>query len=479
MKSTVITYSKKLLADAPKKYCRLVLTESTPSVHRFVERADGILEYRMGVGPFSEVSPRTFRTLVRNIVVAAKSHQVEQLAIELQGRQFPNLSHYSVLWFYSTLVENLLLAAYEYRTYKTKTEGKYHLREILLCTIIEAAALAGCKRGDIVATLANQARDIANTPGDDMTPKALANAAVTMAKGSKVNVTVLGLSQIQKLQMGLLHAVGKGSHHEPKFIVMEYYGAGKVAAGKKTTATTQPIILIGKGITYDTGGLNVKPSGAMHDMHMDMSGGGACIAAISAAAKLGIKKNIIALIPAAENAVSSTSMRAGDIITSMSGQTVEVLHTDAEGRMVLADALTYATRYNPRAIIDVATLTGAALVALGQHASAIMTKDTDLENTLRALGEESGDLVWPLPLWDEYKSSLKSNRADISNIATNFSKFGGAIEGGVFLSAFAPKDVPWAHLDIAPRMDSIPSDKLAKGSTGEPIRLLVAFLEQY
>lgn len=240
-----------------------------------------------------------------------------------------------------------------------------------------------------------------------------------------------------------------------------------------------PLILIGKGITYDTGGLNVKPSGAMHDMHMDMSGGSSVMAAIVAASKLGIKKNIVALVPAAENAISSRSMRAGDIVTSMSGKTVEILHTDAEGRLVLADALTYSERYKPRAIVDVATLTGAALVALGQQASAVMTRDLNLEATLRALGEESGDLVWPLPLWDEYKSPLKSARADISNIATNFARWGGAIEGGMFLDSFAPKNTPWAHLDIAPRMDSITSDKLAKGSTGEPVRLLIKWLEAY
>jgi leucyl aminopeptidase len=217
----------------------------------------------------------------------------------------------------------------------------------------------------------------------------------------------------------------------------------------------------------------------MHDMHLDMSGGATVMAAIVAAAKLGIKKNIVALIPSAENAISSTSMRAGDIVTSLSGQTVEILHTDAEGRLILADALTYAARYNPRAIIDVATLTGAALSALGQQASALLTTDSTLESILRTQSEISGDLVWPLPLWEEYRANLRSNRADISNIATNFSKWGGCIEGGTFLSFFAPKNVPWAHLDIAPRMDSIPSDKLAKGSTGEPVRLLIAFLENY
>jgi leucyl aminopeptidase len=210
-----------------------------------------------------------------------------------------------------------------------------------------------------------------------------------------------------------------------------------------------------------------------------MAGGSAVIATIAAIAKLGLKKNVVALVPAAENAVSDTAMRAGDIITSMSGKTIEVMHTDAEGRMVLADALTYAERFKPKCIIDVATLTGAALVALGQHTSAIMTKDTKLQEQLQQSGENTGDYMWPLPLWSEYRQYLKSSRADLANISPSFSKFGGAIEGGTFLSYFAPKNIPWAHIDIAPRMSSIPSDKLAKGATGEPVRMLVNFIKEY
>ncbi|MCA9362085.1 leucyl aminopeptidase family protein, partial [Candidatus Kaiserbacteria bacterium] len=256
--------------------------------------------------------------------------------------------------------------------------------------------------------------------------------------------------------------------------------AGAPKKGAKPDKKKAPIALIGKGITYDTGGLNVKPSGFMHDMHMDMSGGAAMIGTMRAIAKLGIKKNVIAVIAAAENSVSRDAMRAGDIATAMNGKTVEILHTDAEGRLVLADAMTYAEKYySPRAMLDAATLTGASLAALGQHTSAVLTKDKALADTLVELGEDTGDLMWPLPLWDEYKQSLKSYRADISNIAYNFSRFGGCIEGGTFLSYFAPKKTPWAHLDIAPRMESIPSDKLAKGATGEPVRLLVKFVETY
>ena len=469
--STKITLATKDVSSLDTKYTRIVFTEDTVSSHRFVETAALHTEYRQGLGKWSEVTPRTFRTMLRSVVQSLKAHKVEYAAIQLDRNNFPKLHLYDEAWFTSTIVENLALAAYDYTVYKSKPDTNQSLKEITLCGQNSVAAKTGFKRGTIVAEYVNIARDIANTHGDDLTPKALGTAAKKLAAGTQVSVAVLGLKEIQKLKMNLVAAVGKGSHNEPQFILMEYWGS----KNKKEA----PLVLIGKGITYDTGGLNVKPSGAMHDMHMDMSGGSAVMAAVVAASKLKLQKNIIALIPAAENAISSRSMRAGDIVTSMSGTTVEILHTDAEGRLVLADALTYSQRYKPRAIVDVATLTGAALVALGQQASVVMTRDINLETALRTLGEEAGDLIWPLPLWDEYKGPLKSARADISNIATNFAKWGGAIEGGMFLDAFAPKNIPFAHLDIAPRMDSIPSDKLAKGATGEPVRLLIKWLETY
>ncbi len=461
----------------PKKatdYCRIILTEEPQSHHRLIEAVDGSVSYRMGVGKWSEVTPRTFRTIVRSIIQAAKGHRIEKIIIDWQTLPFPQLESLGHEWIMSTLVENLILANYEFTVYKSKQKDYRGVRDIAIIAETHTAHTRGHKRGEIVATMTNKARDIANTHGDDLTPKVLATTAVTLAKGTPIEITVLNRAAIKKEKLNLLHAVGKGSHHEEQFIIMTYRGKSK-----KGAKLASPLVLIGKGITYDTGGLNVKPAGHMHDMHMDMSGGSAVMAAIVAAAKLGLKKDIVALIPAAENAISSTSMRAGDIVTAHNGTTVEILHTDAEGRLALADALSYSARFKPGAIIDVATLTGAAVVALGQQASALMSNDEALTNTLRTLGERSGDLVWPLPLWDEYKQSLKSARADISNIATSFSKYGGCIEGGIFLSHFAPKGVPWAHLDIAPRMESIQSDKLAKGSTGEPVRLLVQFLETY
>ncbi len=466
-----ISATSKTLAESPHKYTRFVITEESQSSHRFSENTDGTTTYKTGVGKWDKVDARGFRTLIRTLVQAAKGHEIEAFALELHLTDFPLLTAYGEQWFLSTIAENLTLATYEFTLYKTK-EKKKLLRDILLCGVLSTEAKHGFERGTVVGDYINRARDIANTPGCDLSPTKLGEAAAALMTGTKATVKVLGEKELTKLKMNALLAVGQGTHNESKLIVAEYWGAGK-------TSKEKPVVLIGKGITYDTGGLNVKPSGFMHDMHLDMSGGGAVLAALGAAAKLGLKKNIIALVPSAENAISDTAMRAGDIVTAMNGKTIEILHTDAEGRLVLADALTYSERYTPRAIIDVATLTGASLVALGQHASALMTTNTHLESTLRTLSEETGDLIWPLPLWDEYKQHLKSHRADISNIATNFSRYGGCIEGGIFLSHFVPKDVPWAHLDIASRMESIPSDKLSKGSTGEPVRLLVSFLEQY
>ncbi len=472
-----INSTSKKIVSLPKKYIKLVLTEDAQSWHRLVECTDGSLEYRMGSGKKSAMSPRLFIAFCRSIVAAAKSHQLEFVSVSYDELLFPEVEKkYGKEWIASTIAENFSLASYSFTKYKSKETTQKSLQEITLCGLESKSEKTAFERGLTVATYTNLSRDTANTSAEDMTPTELGKVAIHAVKGTMATVKILGEKELQKLKMGLLLAVGQGSQNETKLIVMEYYGAGKPKTSSKINPKLQPIVLIGKGITYDTGGLNVKPSG-MQEMHMDMSGGSSVIAAVACAAKMGLSKNIIGLIPTAENAISDSAMRAGDIVTSMKGITVEVLHTDAEGRMILADALTYAQRYNPKVVLDVATLTGASLVALGQHASAIMTKDEKLETTLRTLGEESGDYVWPLPLWDEYKQYIKSNRADISNIATNFSRFGGVIEGGIFLSHFAPA-CPWAHIDIAPRMDAIASDKLAKGSTGEPVRLMVRFIEQ-
>ena len=449
----------------------MVLTENKSNWHRLVEKTDGTLEYHLGTGKPKDLTPRKYRTLIRSVVQAAKSHQIEHLALEIDSTAYQLLKEKGADWATQTLAFNLSLAAYEFTKYKTKNKDTKELKEVLVCGL-SASKKRAFSNGLTVATGTNLARDIANTGADDMTPSQLCAATKQALKGSKVSVKVLDHKQIKQNKMGLLEVVGKGAADRERFIIMEYWGAGK-------TSKQKPVILIGKGVTYDTGGLNIKPSGYMHEMHMDMTGGATVVGAMQTIAKLGLKKNVIGLVAAAENAVSAQAMRSGDIATSMSGKTVEILHTDAEGRLILADALTYAQKhYKPKLMLDIATLTGSSLVALGQHASAILTKNDELAKQLQSLGEETGNLTWPLPLWDEYRQYLKSHRADISNIATNFSRFGGTIEGGTFLSFFVDKKIPWAHIDIAPRMESISSDKLAKGATGEPVPLLVEVVKQ-
>ena len=448
-----------------KGYTRIVFVEK--GVERFLSEG-GAQTLEVVSGKLEKITPRTFRTLVRTIVQTAKKNKLAKVVFGIEYTSFPKCAKYGEEWFWSTLAENALLADYEYNTYKSKQPKKV-FTELLLVTPKNKAVEAGLKRGTIVAESANIARDLANTPGCDMTPKLLAERAKMALKGTKAKVTVLDESAIKKLKMGGLLGVGQGAKDKPKFIIVEYFGAKKNEA---------PVVFVGKGVTFDTGGLQVKPGMSMYEMHMDMSGGASVIASIHAIAKLGIKKNVIGLIPAAENAIGENSIRPGDVLHMMSGLTVDVLHTDAEGRLILADALHYARKYNPKLVVDVATLTGAALSALGQHAHVIMTKDRKIEDTLRDLGEESGDYTFPLPLWDEYKQYTKGVHGDIANISQGDGRYGGSINGGMFLSHFTKK-MKWVHIDMVPRMTSVASDKLAKGATGEPTRLLVKIAESF
>ncbi len=432
---------------------------------------DGVTALILGKGKEGKVTARTFRTLVRTAVRSAKSSKIKRIAFTLDDVLFPELvNDHSREWVLRTFAENLVIAQYEFGRYKTDKKKESYAAEVLVVGVLEKGDKESIKWGETVGTYVNHSRDLSNTPGGDMTPQTLARAAQTMAKGTKVSVKVLDQKQIEKEKMGALLGVARGSTEEARFVIMEYWGKGK---GKEA-----PVVFVGKGITFDTGGLNLKPSDSVLDMHLDMSGGATVMAAIVCAAKLGLKKNIVALIPAAENMVSGESYRPGDVLISMSGKTIDVLNTDAEGRLVLADGLTYAKRYNPRLVIDVATLTGAALVALGQHASAIMTKDIKVQNMLMELGEESGDYVWPLPLWDEYKQYTKGVFGDLANIPASHGRYGGSINGGMFLSHFA-EGFTWAHIDMAPRMTATQSDHLAKGATGEPMRLLLKVAELY
>ncbi|MEM7378938.1 MAG: leucyl aminopeptidase [Pseudomonadota bacterium] len=307
------------------------------------------------------------------------------------------------------------------------------------------------------------ARDLGNTPPNVCTPDYLATRARAMAKAhASLQVTVLNEKRMAKLGMGALLAVARGSRNPPRLIALSHNGGAK---------RDKPVVLVGKGVTFDTGGISIKPSAAMDEMKFDMCGAAAVFGVVQAAAALKLKCNLVGVIGAVENMADGDAYRPGDILTSLSGKTIEVLNTDAEGRLVLADALTWATRYKPAAMIDVATLTGACVVALGRHASAVMGDDV-LCTELVLAGRESGDRAWQLPLWDEYKQQLDSLAADVANIGGSP---GGAITAGAFLSHFTGGQT-WAHMDIA---GTAWPHRGKKWASGRPVRLLCRYLQNH
>lgn len=455
-----LVLKKGSIADAPKGYVRVVLTDKPKGTKRFVEKS-GVETLEIGIGK-EALKDRQVIVLCRSIVNAAKANKVKRFAVAL-----PDVNAARV----QLAAENFEMANYEFNHFKTKPkEGWNDVEEIVLYSSVSGFD-AALKKGQEVGKAVNACRTLANTPGGDVTPTTLAKSAKQAVKGLSVKVTALGEKEMQKLGMGALLGVAKGSSEKPTFTIMEYKGA-----------KSAPIVLCGKGVTFDSGGLNLKSSGGIYEMHMDMSGAAAVIHTVALAARLKLKKHVIGLIPAVENMPGDQAYRPGDILKSMSGKTIEVLNTDAEGRLILADALTYAKRYAPAAVVDVATLTGAAMTALGLYASAVMTRDDALAEALLAAAEASGDYAWRLPLWEEYEEAMKSAFADIANVSASAvaARYGGAIEGGIFLHSFAAEiGAPWAHIDMAPRMTSAPGDELAKGAAGAPVRLLLKFIESY
>ncbi|QSH39599.1 leucyl aminopeptidase family protein [Candidatus Kaiserbacteria bacterium] len=428
---------------------------------------------RIGVEGAKKISMKKFSRLARSVVRTAHMHRAPQLTIAWdEFTQFPVLANFSDAELAERIAIEMLLANYSFTEYKTTPKNGWPTVKDVLLTDVPTKSLSTVKsalaRATIIGEEINAARTLANTPGCDMPPKKISFAAQKAAKGiAGLKVSVLGTKEMTKLGMGAILGVGQGSVHEPQFIVLEYSGGKK---GEK------PLALVGKGITYDTGGLGLKPADAMMGMHMDMTGGALVMHAIILAARLKTKKNIVAVVAAAENAVGKESYRMGDILKGMSGKMIEVRHTDAEGRLVLSDALTYVQKkHKPGLIIDVATLTGAALVALGQSASILLSRDEKLAWDIHLKGNAVGDYTWPLPLWDDFKPELESKVADISNIGRT--RYGGTINGGMFLGEFVDEKQPWVHIDIAPRMEAVEGDQLADGATGEPMRLLLALAQ--
>lgn len=366
--------------------------------------------------------------------------------------------------------EGILLGLYHYAPFKTtESEDLKILEKIDIITERENLPLveASIRKAEVLARAVYFARDLVSAPGNAMTPSALAEKARKIAAGRKISCTVLDRAGIKKLGMNLLLGVAAGSGEEPQFIMLELRG------GRKKDA---PIALVGKGLTFDSGGLIIKPGDSMGEMKTDMAGGGAVLAVIMACADLKLPLNIIGFVPAAENMPGGSALRPGDVLRSYSGKTVEIINTDAEGRLLLADALSFALTFKPRAIIDIATLTGACTIALGPDITGIFGNDEGLKDELREAARMTGEPLWELPLWKDYDEYIQSDIADYKNWG---GREGGAIIAASFLSKFIG-DTPWAHLDIAgPAMARKDKGYVPKGASGTGVRLLVEFLSNY
>lgn len=350
-------------------------------------------------------------------------------------------------------------ASYVYTTTKPKAEGR-SLEKTTFIVPNESSLHDAFQRAVAIIKGVELAKEWGNRPANHATPEKLAQSAQDLAKFPRIKCEVLGSKEVSKLGMGAFLAVAQGSDEPLRFIVLRYHGAAKAAA---------PVVLVGKGITFDSGGISIKPAAEMDEMKFDMCGAASVLGTFRALAELQPDMNVVGLIPACENLPSGRSVKPGDVVTSMSGQTIEILNTDAEGRLVLCDALTYAERFKPSVVIDIATLTGACVVALGAVRSGFFSADEAVATALMAAGESSQDLCWRMPLDEDYAEGLKTNFADVANVA---GRAGGAITAAKFLQRFTAK-YPWAHLDIA---GTAWKSGTAKGATGRPVALLVDYL---
>lgn len=404
---------------------------------------------------------------------AVAARRAREIGVERYAMALPSAEQHDVDAVAQALTEGSILGLYRFVGHKS-IKTALEQRDIAEATIVvehdEDAVRAGVEAGSAIAAGTLLARDLANAPGNLLPPAKLGEAAEELGAQYPIDVTVLGLSELTAQGFGGILAVGQGSANEPCFIVMEY---GREHASNGT------ICLVGKGITFDSGGISIKPAENMDRMKDDMSGAAAVLGTMRALGQRKLPIHVVGLISSAENMPSSTSYRPGDIVTTLSGITVEVLNTDAEGRIVLADALYYAQRYKPAAIIDLATLTGAIGVALGPFASGLMSNNDDVAERLTQAGDATGERLWRMPLWQPYKDVVKSDFADIKNTG---GRAGGALTAAAFLSFFVG-EYPWAHLDIAATAWNEPS-KLAKsyharGATGVGVRLLMAALSAW
>jgi leucyl aminopeptidase len=415
----------------------------------------------LGLGPRKEFAAKTARKAGSALAKLLAERPAESVAIAAADL-LPKGE--TIGWLVHLLVAAIGDATYRFTRYKVKDEVKpVRLQRVILCVAEDRVSEANraCAEAEAIVAGVHFTRDLGDTPPNDLYPQVLAEAAVELArKHKKLKATVLDEKDLEELGANAILAVGRSSGHPPRLIALEYAG------GKEGDA---PIVLVGKGVTFDSGGISLKPSEAMDEMKFDMSGAATVLGVIKAVTRLRLPLNMVGVIASAENMPDGRASRPGDIVTTLSGQTVEILNTDAEGRLVLCDALTWVERFKPRAVIDIATLTGAAIIALGHQASAILGNDPELIDALRKAGDATHDRVWELPLWEEYQEQLKSNFADMANIG---GRPAGTITAASFLARYTQK-YAWAHLDIAGVAWKSGKEK---GATGRPVPLLMRYL---
>jgi leucyl aminopeptidase len=420
----------------------------------YLHRPAGVKAPRLAFAVAADTSARAFKTAVAAGTAAVKALGVKHLAVACAGELDDARAE--------ALVAAVGDAVYVYRHTKPSAPPAPKLERVTLlgAKAQQRALQQGLERGAAVAAGVTLARECANRPGNHCTPTFLAETAQDLAKSHGLKVEVLDRKDVEKLGMGAFLAVARGSDEPLRFIVLRYAGGARNDA---------PVVLVGKGITFDTGGISIKPSAEMDEMKFDMGGAASVLGTFRAVAQLKPKLNLVGLIPACENMPSGKATKPGDVVTSLSGQTIEILNTDAEGRLILCDALTYAERFKPAAVVDVATLTGACVIALGHHNSGLFSPDDALAGELLDAGRRSLDPAWRLPLDDEYDEALKSNFADMGNVGP---RAGGAITAAMFLKRYTAK-YPWAHLDIA---GTAWKSGAGKGASGRPVPLLTHFV---
>jgi leucyl aminopeptidase len=411
----------------------------------------------LGMGKKQDLTTNKVRSAIAEACRYLRGRGASRIASAIIGDGINKISTDSAA---QAMAEGAMLGLYTFRRYMTKKEnGLGEIKELTIFGKTKKSMEQAITRGKIIAEAANYARDMVNEPGNYMTPTQMASAARQLAKKYGLKIQVFDKDKMKELGMGGLLGVARGSQQPPKFIVLSYKGrqASEIDLG-----------LVGKGITFDSGGISIKPSESMADMKGDMAGAAAVLATLSAVAQLKPAINVTAFVPTTENLPSGTALKPGDVISAMNGKTIEVLNTDAEGRLILADALSYAVKSGAKAIVDTATLTGACQIALGKITSGAFTNNQSLLDKVIAAANEAGEPAWQMPMFDEYKEFIKSDVADIKNIGN---RYGGAITAAKFLEEFVDK-TPWVHIDFTGDTDK---DKgyLVKGATGVPVRTLV------